>query len=94
MGKKRPATRRPPVLASNPRARASAANPTSVDARIDPRQLSPSNEPVPPSTGEHDVLEDDPLAGNVGDGVASGEYILVSLKTVSLFYCIVDCCGC
>jgi len=61
------------VLASNPRARASAANPTSVDARIDPRQLSPSNEPVPPSTGEHDVLEDDPPAGNVGDGVASGD---------------------
>ena len=61
------------MLASNPRARASAANPTSVDARIDPRQLSPSNEPVPPSTGEHDVLEDDPPAGNVGDGVASGD---------------------
>ncbi|WVZ77527.1 hypothetical protein U9M48_025385 [Paspalum notatum var. saurae] len=77
MGKKRPATRRPPVLASNPRARASAANPSSVDARIDPRQLSPSRGDYGMDDrdidAKHDVLEDDPPAANVGDGVTAGD---------------------
>ncbi|WVZ81306.1 hypothetical protein U9M48_028697 [Paspalum notatum var. saurae] len=77
MGKKWLATRRPPVLVSNPRARGSAANPSSVDARIDPRQLSPSRGDYGMDDhdidAEHDVLEDDPPAANVGDGVAAGD---------------------
>ena len=82
VGNKRSAMRlsRPPVLASRTRARASEANPSSVDAGIiNPRQLSPSMGDYGMDDrdidGEHDVLQDVAPATNgpVVDGVAAGE---------------------